>query len=130
MDGWTSPWGTNYLGIVINSTNGGEIHRAVLEFIKLTKSHTGKYLAKVFADCLEHLDWPNWHVLCLGFITHLRGKRPSRRPYIRRDGEISGRGAMGMDENEPKRETPGEGIHRQPTTDPRKRRLIPLHQFQ
>ncbi|KAJ6527343.1 hypothetical protein DFH09DRAFT_1094842 [Mycena vulgaris] len=45
--------GTNYLGILINWTDGGKIHRAVLEFIKLTESHTGKYLAKVFADCLE-----------------------------------------------------------------------------
>ncbi|KAJ6531498.1 hypothetical protein DFH09DRAFT_1093172 [Mycena vulgaris] len=35
------------------ATDGGKIHRAVLEFIRLTESHTGKYLAKVFADCLE-----------------------------------------------------------------------------
>ncbi|KAJ6488320.1 hypothetical protein DFH09DRAFT_1105726 [Mycena vulgaris] len=54
IDGWTSPLGTNYLGIVISWTDGGKIHRAVLEFIKLTESHTdGKYLAKVCADCLE-----------------------------------------------------------------------------
>jgi hypothetical protein len=64
LDGWTAPFGPSYLGVVISWVENGDIHDAVLEFIKLVayvqlsvvranegisfrlnSSHTGEYLA-------------------------------------------------------------------------------------
>ncbi|KAF9456055.1 hypothetical protein BDZ94DRAFT_1315533 [Collybia nuda] len=52
LDGWTAPVAASYLGLVVVWYAGGKIHHAVLEFVKLTQSHTGKYLAEVTAECL------------------------------------------------------------------------------
>ncbi|KAJ6590361.1 hypothetical protein B0H10DRAFT_2442367, partial [Mycena sp. CBHHK59/15] len=45
IDGWTAPFVASYLGIVIVWFAAGKIHHAILEFIRLTESHTGTYLA-------------------------------------------------------------------------------------
>ncbi|KAF8812650.1 hypothetical protein BYT27DRAFT_7015831, partial [Phlegmacium glaucopus] len=53
LDGWTSPLVTSYLGLVVIWYANGTINCAVLEFIHLTCSHTGEYLAEVTAECLK-----------------------------------------------------------------------------
>ncbi|KAF8798621.1 hypothetical protein BYT27DRAFT_7123024, partial [Phlegmacium glaucopus] len=54
LDGWTSPLISSYLGLVVVWFDQGVIHRAILEFIRLTQKHDGRYLATVTADCLKH----------------------------------------------------------------------------
>lgn len=46
-------------GIVIIWYEDGKIHRAILEFIKLTEKHDGKYLAEVTAACVERFGLEN-----------------------------------------------------------------------
>jgi len=70
LDGWTSPLVSSYLGLVVVWFDQGQIHRAILEFIRcvaicdisflflsafysLTQKHDGRYLATVTADCLK-----------------------------------------------------------------------------
>ncbi|PPQ94387.1 hypothetical protein CVT25_002715 [Psilocybe cyanescens] len=48
LDGWTAP-----LGLVVIWYKDSVIHRAILEFIWLTKKHDGWYLDTVVADCLK-----------------------------------------------------------------------------
>ncbi|QRV96253.1 hAT family dimerization protein [Ceratobasidium sp. AG-Ba] len=52
LDGWTSPTHESYLGVVIFWYAEGKIWRSILEFIRLTKAHTGDYLAERVKDCL------------------------------------------------------------------------------
>ncbi|KAJ6600176.1 hypothetical protein B0H10DRAFT_1923910 [Mycena sp. CBHHK59/15] len=42
IDGWTAPFVASYLGIVIVWFAAGKIHHAILEFIRLTESHTAR----------------------------------------------------------------------------------------
>ncbi|KAG2363134.1 hypothetical protein BDR07DRAFT_1283062, partial [Suillus spraguei] len=53
IDGWLAPFAYSYLGIVIVWYDRGKIWCSTLEFIRLTQSHTGEYLARVTVDCLE-----------------------------------------------------------------------------
>ncbi|KII90073.1 hypothetical protein PLICRDRAFT_108714 [Plicaturopsis crispa FD-325 SS-3] len=53
VDGWTAPFATSYLGIVVVWYAEGKIWRSILEFIRLTESHTGRYMANAIADCLR-----------------------------------------------------------------------------
>ncbi|KAK7440073.1 hypothetical protein VKT23_017322 [Stygiomarasmius scandens] len=46
VNGWTVPITKSYLGVEIILDDGGQIHNATLEFIRLTESHTGAYLAE------------------------------------------------------------------------------------
>ncbi|KAF5315255.1 hypothetical protein D9619_006958 [Psilocybe cf. subviscida] len=59
LDGWTSPLIFAYLGLVIIWYADGNIHRTILEFIRLKSNHDGRYLAKVVADCLERFQLGN-----------------------------------------------------------------------
>ncbi|RXW13602.1 hypothetical protein EST38_g12250, partial [Candolleomyces aberdarensis] len=53
VDGWTAPITASFLGVVLIWSEQGEIHRIILEFIRLKKKHTGQYLAQCIADCLK-----------------------------------------------------------------------------
>ncbi|KAF5345112.1 hypothetical protein D9756_011467 [Leucocoprinus leucothites] len=53
LDGWTAPIIASYLGLVVVWYDKGEIHRTILEFIRLKQSHTGEYLAEEVAACLK-----------------------------------------------------------------------------
>ncbi|CAE6473416.1 unnamed protein product [Rhizoctonia solani] len=53
MDGWTAPTSRSYLGVVIIWETAGKLRRAILEFIQLTKRHTGEYLAQKTEECLN-----------------------------------------------------------------------------
>ncbi|CUA71497.1 Putative AC transposase [Rhizoctonia solani] len=53
VDGWTSPTSTAYIGLVIHWYSEGKLWRAVLEFIRLKKRHTGAYLASKVFECLQ-----------------------------------------------------------------------------
>ncbi|KAG2360529.1 hypothetical protein BDR07DRAFT_1289490, partial [Suillus spraguei] len=62
IDRWLAPFAYLYLGIVVVWYDRGKIWRSTLEFIHLTKSHTGQYLAKVTVDCL------NWFGLTKRYV--------------------------------------------------------------
>ncbi|EUC53992.1 hypothetical protein RSOL_025900, partial [Rhizoctonia solani AG-3 Rhs1AP] len=53
VDGWTCPTSESYLGVVVFWLEGPRMWRAILEFIRLTESHTGDYMARRIHDCLE-----------------------------------------------------------------------------
>lgn len=53
IDGWTAPLVASYLGICVVWYDGGKIHRAILEFIRLKEKHDGEYLAKCVVECLK-----------------------------------------------------------------------------
>ncbi|KAG9079673.1 hypothetical protein FRC06_007593 [Ceratobasidium sp. 370] len=53
IDGWTSPISESYLGIIAVWFDKLEIHRCILEFVRLTSSHTGEYLADRVASCIR-----------------------------------------------------------------------------
>ena len=72
IDGWTSPNTFSYLGIMVHHAVEGHIQEFILDFIKcifigfflfrihfllvvtrLTKGHTGVYLAQQLAQCLH-----------------------------------------------------------------------------
>ncbi|CAE7097739.1 unnamed protein product [Rhizoctonia solani] len=53
IDGWSSPLTASFLGIVVFWREGDKLHRAILEFVHLTESHTGVYLAEETLKCLE-----------------------------------------------------------------------------
>ncbi|KAF8238004.1 hypothetical protein L208DRAFT_1244585, partial [Tricholoma matsutake] len=52
LDGWTAPIIASFLGPLVVWCHEGVIYRAVLENIRLTQKHDGKYLAEVTASCL------------------------------------------------------------------------------
>ncbi|CAE6371524.1 unnamed protein product [Rhizoctonia solani] len=56
MDGWTVPTSRSYLGVVAIWQHSGQLHRAILEFVMLTKRHSGEYLAQQTAECLNKYD--------------------------------------------------------------------------
>ncbi|CAE6391329.1 unnamed protein product [Rhizoctonia solani] len=53
LDGWTVPTSESYLGVVVFWHEKNKIWRTILEFIHLTKVHTGDYLADRVHECLE-----------------------------------------------------------------------------
>ncbi|KAF8218480.1 hypothetical protein L208DRAFT_1350996, partial [Tricholoma matsutake] len=53
LHGWTDPIVASFLGLVVVWFHEGVIYCAVLEFIRLTQKHDGKYLAEVTASCLQ-----------------------------------------------------------------------------
>ncbi|PIL25427.1 hypothetical protein GSI_13317 [Ganoderma sinense ZZ0214-1] len=53
VDGWTSPNVFSFLGITAHWIQNGELRHIILDFIKLTKSHTGRYLAEKLGECLR-----------------------------------------------------------------------------
>ncbi|KAG8778879.1 hypothetical protein FRC12_024762 [Ceratobasidium sp. 428] len=52
VDGWTSPLSASFLGVVASWYQGTTMWSAVLEFIHLTESHTGAYMAEKLVECL------------------------------------------------------------------------------
>ncbi|CUA67681.1 hypothetical protein RSOLAG22IIIB_07527 [Rhizoctonia solani] len=59
LDGWTSPTSESYLGVVVIWYDKARIYRCILEFIRLTSSHTGAYLAERTASCLQRYGLEN-----------------------------------------------------------------------
>lgn len=53
VDGWTSPNVFSFLGVVVYMVKEGKIRSHILDFIKLSKGHTGQYLANQLSDCLK-----------------------------------------------------------------------------
>ncbi|OJT08548.1 hypothetical protein TRAPUB_554 [Trametes pubescens] len=52
VDGWTSPNIMSFLGVTAHWHRDGEIEHIILDFIRLTNGHTGKYLAEKLVECL------------------------------------------------------------------------------
>ncbi|KAL1947002.1 hypothetical protein VTO73DRAFT_13963 [Trametes versicolor] len=53
VDGWTSPNILAFLGITAHWHHEGKIAHIILDFVRLTSSHTGKYLAEKLIECLK-----------------------------------------------------------------------------
>ena len=53
LDGWSSPNGISYLGVVVYFLHDGKLKSIILDFIKLTSAHTGEYLAEKVMECLK-----------------------------------------------------------------------------
>ncbi|EUC59470.1 hypothetical protein RSOL_314470 [Rhizoctonia solani AG-3 Rhs1AP] len=53
IDGWSSPLTASFLGVVVFWRSGSTMWRSVLDFIHLTHSHTGAYLAEKTLECLD-----------------------------------------------------------------------------
>ncbi|EUC59335.1 hypothetical protein RSOL_308600, partial [Rhizoctonia solani AG-3 Rhs1AP] len=62
IDGWSSPLTASFLGVVVFWRTGSTMWRSVLEFIHLTESHTGSYLAEKTLECLDRFSLRN-HVV-------------------------------------------------------------------
>lgn len=43
----------SFLGVTIHRVQGGKIVSFILDFIKLTRAHTGVYLAQQLTTCLK-----------------------------------------------------------------------------
>ncbi|KAM5530251.1 hypothetical protein V8D89_016080 [Ganoderma adspersum] len=69
IDGWTSPNVFAFLGITVHWYKGEELQHIILNFIKLTASHTGLYLAEKLAECLTLDNAAN--NICFGHILNL-----------------------------------------------------------
>ncbi|OJT13582.1 hypothetical protein TRAPUB_9870 [Trametes pubescens] len=52
VDGWTSPNVLSFLGVTAHWHRDGAIEHIILDFIRLTNGHTGKYLAEKLVECL------------------------------------------------------------------------------
>ncbi|GJF00030.1 hypothetical protein PsYK624_163070 [Phanerochaete sordida] len=53
LDGWTSPNVISFLGITVHLVRGAKAESFILDFVKLTKSHTGVYLGQQLTACLK-----------------------------------------------------------------------------
>ncbi|OJT07894.1 hypothetical protein TRAPUB_1210 [Trametes pubescens] len=53
IDGWTSPNILAFLGITVHWHEEGKIRHIILDFVRLTNAHTGKYLAEKVVKCLK-----------------------------------------------------------------------------
>ncbi|THH15466.1 hypothetical protein EUX98_g9461 [Antrodiella citrinella] len=53
IDGWTSPNVLSFLGITVHYVVDAEMRTFILDFVKLSQNHTGKYLAEELAACLK-----------------------------------------------------------------------------
>ncbi|CAE6474836.1 unnamed protein product [Rhizoctonia solani] len=53
IDGWSSPLTSSFLGVIVFWRLGSTMWHAVLDFIHLTQSHTGVYLAEKTLQCLD-----------------------------------------------------------------------------
>ena len=69
LDGWTAPNTFSFLGIVLlymdpsasyseeeSGTKKTPMKSLVLDFVKLSKAHTGEYLADKLAECLKRFE--------------------------------------------------------------------------
>ncbi|KAL5633113.1 hypothetical protein ACGC1H_003564 [Rhizoctonia solani] len=52
ISGWSSPLTASFIGVVVFWREDAKIWHSVLEFIHLTGSHTGAYMAEKTIDCL------------------------------------------------------------------------------
>ncbi|CAE6447109.1 unnamed protein product, partial [Rhizoctonia solani] len=59
IDGWSGPLAASFLGIVVFWRDGAQMYRAILEFVHLTESHTGAYLAEKTLECLDRFGLTN-----------------------------------------------------------------------
>ncbi|KEP49957.1 hAT family dimerization protein [Rhizoctonia solani 123E] len=59
IDGWSSPLTASFLGIVVFWREGGKLWRSILEFVHLTESHTGMYMAAKTMECLQRFKITN-----------------------------------------------------------------------
>nr|VWO98345.1 PPM-type phosphatase domain-containing protein [Ganoderma boninense] len=53
VDGWTSPNVMNFLGVTAHWQEAGVMRHVILDFIRLTKSHTGVYLSCKLLECMR-----------------------------------------------------------------------------
>ncbi|THH16802.1 hypothetical protein EUX98_g9241 [Antrodiella citrinella] len=53
LDGWTSPNVISFLGVTVHYVEDAKLRSFILDFVKLTKSHTGKHLAEELTKCLK-----------------------------------------------------------------------------
>ena len=53
VDGWTSPNVISFLGVTVQRVVGPSLEVFILDFIKLTQGHTGKYLEQQLTTCLK-----------------------------------------------------------------------------
>ncbi|KDQ05752.1 hypothetical protein BOTBODRAFT_90260, partial [Botryobasidium botryosum FD-172 SS1] len=52
IDGWSSPNTISFLGVMLHFHHKGAMHHLILDFLPMTKSHTGVELTKEIAKCL------------------------------------------------------------------------------
>lgn len=52
-DGWTAPQAIAFIGVVVQFVEAGLLTVLTLDYVKLTKSHTGIYLATKLAECIQ-----------------------------------------------------------------------------
>ncbi|TFY74006.1 hypothetical protein EWM64_g10006 [Hericium alpestre] len=53
VDGWSSPNLFSFLGIIVFLVQNGEMLSLILDFIRMTKAHTGEHLAEQIYKCLD-----------------------------------------------------------------------------
>ncbi|OJT02154.1 Zinc finger BED domain-containing protein RICESLEEPER 2 [Trametes pubescens] len=53
VDGWTLPNILAFLGITAHWHKDGKVRHIILDFVRLTSSHTGQYLAQKLIECLR-----------------------------------------------------------------------------
>ncbi|PIL32862.1 hypothetical protein GSI_04980 [Ganoderma sinense ZZ0214-1] len=53
VDGWTSPNVMNFLGVTAHWQEAGAMRHVILDFIRLTRSHTGEYLSRKLLECMR-----------------------------------------------------------------------------
>ncbi|PIL30809.1 hypothetical protein GSI_06977 [Ganoderma sinense ZZ0214-1] len=56
VDGWTSPNVMNFLSVTAHWQEAGAMHHIILDFIRLTKSHTSKYLSRKLLECIASIN--------------------------------------------------------------------------
>ncbi|KAG8769320.1 hypothetical protein FRC12_005039 [Ceratobasidium sp. 428] len=59
IDGWSSPLTASFLGIIVFWRENGRMWSSILDFIHLTESHTGAYMAQKTLECVEQLGVKN-----------------------------------------------------------------------
>lgn len=59
LDGWTSPNVISFLGVVLYFMREAELTSMILDFVKLSQSHTGRYLCDSLVDCLKEFGIEN-----------------------------------------------------------------------
>ncbi|KAG9081714.1 hypothetical protein FRC06_005430, partial [Ceratobasidium sp. 370] len=59
VDGWTSPTSNSYIGLVVVWYDRMTIYRSILDFTRVTSTHTGKNLAELVVSCLRQYGLEN-----------------------------------------------------------------------
>ncbi|KAF8576131.1 hypothetical protein K439DRAFT_1623073 [Ramaria rubella] len=54
VDGWAAPNVFSFLGVTVTHCITGDLITMILDFIRLTKSHSGAYLAEKLTECLKN----------------------------------------------------------------------------